>query len=151
MTVSLAAENEFPAPRGAPIVAAMTRAKVLVTGSAGHLGEALTRVLRGDDYEVVGLDLRASPGTDVVGSITEGALVRECLDGVSAVLHAATLHKPHVGSHGKQDFVAANVTGTLVLLEEAAAAGTGSFVFTSSTSAFGRALTPPPGADVGSP
>ena len=130
----------------APIVAAMTRAKVLVTGSAGHLGEALTRVLREQDYEVTGLDLLASPGTDVVGSITERALVRECLDGASAVLHAATLHKPHVGSHGKQDFVAANVTGTLVLLEEAAAEGTGSFVFTSSTSAFGRALTPPPGA-----
>ena len=120
--------------------------RVLVTGSAGHLGEALTRVLRGHDYEVVGLDLPASPGTDVVGSIAERALVRECLDGASAVLHAATLHKPHVGSHGKQDFVAANVTGTLVLLEEAAAAGTGSFVFTSSTSAFGRVLTPPPGA-----
>ena len=33
-----------------------------------------------------------------------------------------------------------------LLGEEAAAAGTGSFVFTSSTSAFGRALTPPPGA-----
>ncbi len=123
----------------------MTRAKILVTGSAGHLGDALTRVLRGQDYEVVGLDLLASPGTDAVGSITERTLVRDCLDGVSAVLHAATLHKPHVGSHGKQDFVDANVTGTLVLLEEAAAAGAGSFVFTSSTSAFGRALTPPPG------
>jgi UDP-glucose 4-epimerase len=122
----------------------MTR--VLVTGSAGHLGDALTRVLRGHGYEVVGLDVLASPGTDVAGSITERTLVRECLDGVSAVLHAATRHKPHVGSHSKQDFVDTNVTGTLVLLEEAAAAGVGRFVFTSSTSAFGRALTPPPGA-----
>jgi nucleoside-diphosphate-sugar epimerase len=145
MTVSRAAENEFPAPRAAPIVAAMTREKVLVTGSAGHLGEALTRALREQDCEVTGLDLLASPGTDVVGSATERALVRDCLGGVSAVLHAATLHKPHVGSHGKQEFVDTNVTGTLVLLEEAAAAGVGSFVFTSSTSTFGRALTPPPG------
>ena len=39
-----------------------------------------------------------------------------------------------------------NVTGTLNLLEEAVAAGVGRFVFTSTTSAFGRALTPPPGA-----
>ena len=38
------------------------------------------------------------------------------------------------------------MTGTLNLLEEAVAAGVGSFVFTSTTSAFGRALTPPPGA-----
>jgi nucleoside-diphosphate-sugar epimerase len=37
------------------------------------------------------------------------------------------------------------VTGTLTLLEEAVAAGVGGFVFTSSTSAFGRALTPAPG------
>ena len=50
------------------------------------------------------------------------------------------------GSHGRQDFVDTNITGTLVLLEEAAAAGVRSFVFTSTTSAFGRALTPAPGA-----
>jgi UDP-glucose 4-epimerase len=34
----------------------------------------------------------------------------------------------------------------LTLLEESVAAGVGRFVFTSTTSAFGRALTPPPGA-----
>jgi nucleoside-diphosphate-sugar epimerase len=62
------------------------------------------------------------------------------------VLHAATLHKPHVGSHSRQDFVDTNLTGTLNLLEEAVAAGASRFVFTSTTSAFGRALTPPPGA-----
>ena len=72
--------------------------------------------------------------------------VRDCVQGVDAVLHAATLHKPHVGSHGRGDFVDTNVTGTLNLLEEAVAAGVGRFVFTSTTSAFGRALTPPPGA-----
>ena len=38
------------------------------------------------------------------------------------------------------------MTGTLNLLEEAVAAGVGRFVFTSTTSAFGRALTPPPEA-----
>lgn len=37
------------------------------------------------------------------------------------------------------------MTGTLTLLEEAATAGVDSVVFTSSTSAFGRALTPAPG------
>ena len=61
-------------------------------------------------------------------------------------MHAATLHKPHVGSHRRQDFVDTNVTGTLNLLEEAVAAGVGRFVFTSTTSAFGRALVPPAGA-----
>jgi len=120
--------------------------RVLVTGSAGHLGEALVRVLRAAGRDVVGLDLLASPFTTTVGSITDRATVRGCLDGVGAVLHPATLHKPHVGSHTRQDFVDTNITGTLTLLQEAVAAGVGSFVFTSTTSAFGRALTPSPGA-----
>lgn len=87
-----------------------------------------------------------SPFTTVVGSVGDRAVVRECLTGVGAVLHAATLHKPHVGSHDRQAFVDTNITGTLALLEEAAAAGVESFVFTSTTSAFGRALAPLPGA-----
>src|SRR6476469_11061025 len=116
--------------------------RLLVTGSAGHLGEALVRVLGAEGHEVVGLDVLASPHTTVVGSIADRALVREAVKGADAVLHPATLHKPHVGSHSRQDFVDTNVTGTLVLLEEAVAAGVGAFVQTSTTSAFGRALTP---------
>ena len=65
--------------------------------------------------------------------------------GVTHVLHTATLHKPHVGSHSRADFVDVNVTGTLTVLEEAVAAGVRGVVFTSSTSAFGRALTPAKG------
>jgi UDP-glucose 4-epimerase len=119
--------------------------RVLVTGSAGHLGEALVRVLRAEGYDVVGLDVLDSPFTTVVGSVSDRGVVRDCLAGVRAVLHAAALHKPHVGSHGRQAFVDTNITGTLNLLEESAAHGVRSFVFTSTTSAFGRALTPGPG------
>ncbi len=119
---------------------------VLVTGSAGYLGEALVRVLRDQDCEVVGLDVDNSPFTTVVGSITDRAVVRECLRDVDTILHAATLHKPHVGSHAQQAFVDTNISGTLVLLEEAVAAGVARFVFTSTTSTFGHALTPAPGA-----
>ena len=103
-------------------------------------------MLGAEGHELVGLDILESPHTAVVGSIAERELVRRCMAGVDAVVHAATLHKPHVGSHGRRDFVDTNITGTLNLLEEAVAAGVGAFVFTSTTSAFGRALTPPPGA-----
>jgi UDP-glucose 4-epimerase len=120
--------------------------KILVTGSAGHLGEGLVRTLRADGIEAVGLDILASPYTDITGSIADRALVRKAMQSVDAVVHAATLHKPHVGSHGRQDFVDTNITGTLNLLEEAVAAGASRFVFTSTTSTFGRALTPSPGA-----
>jgi UDP-glucose 4-epimerase len=120
--------------------------RILVTGSAGHLGEALVRTLPAEGHEVVGLDVLRSPYTRVVGSVADRALVRQSLAGVDAVVHAATLHKPHVGSHGRQQFVDTNITGTLTLLEEAVAAGSSRFVFTSTTSAFGSALTPPAGA-----
>jgi UDP-glucose 4-epimerase len=120
--------------------------KVLVTGSSGHLGEALVRTLRAAGRDARGLDLLPSPFTDVVGSITDRGVVREAMRGADAVIHAATLHKPHVGTHARQAFVDTNVTGTLTVLEEAVAAGVERFVFTSTTSAFGAALTPPPGA-----
>jgi len=119
--------------------------RVLVTGSSGHLGEALVRVLGPEGIDTVGLDVLESPHTTAVGSIADRAFVRRSMAGVDAVLHAATLHKPHVGSHTRQDFVDTNITGTLNLLEEAVATGVNSFVFTSTTSAFGRALSPGPG------
>ena len=98
------------------------------------------------DREAIGVDIVASPFTTLVGSIADRAFVRRAMDGVDVVLHAATLHKPHVATHSRQDFVDTNITGTLNLLEEAVAAGVRSFIFTSTTSVFGRALTPPPGA-----
>jgi UDP-glucose 4-epimerase len=119
--------------------------RVLVTGSSGHLGEALMRVLPDEGHEVVGLDALASPHTATVGSIADRDTVRRAVAGVDAVVHCATLHKPHVASHSRADFVETNVTGTLNLLEEAVAANVRCFIFTSTTSAFGRALTPAPG------
>ena len=124
--------------------------KILVTGSAGHLGEALMRGLReGIDqaaHQAVGIDVLPSPFTTLVGSIADRAFVARAMRGIDAVLHVATLHKPHVATHSKQAFVDTNVTGTLNLLEEAAAAQVGAFVFTSTTSSFGDAMAPPPGA-----
>ncbi len=118
---------------------------ILVTGSSGHLGEALMRALRAAGREAVGLDVLPGPFTDHVGSIVERAQVAQRIDGARAVFHAATLHKPHVGTHSRDAFVATNILGTLILLEEAVRAGVGAFVFTSTTSVFGDALRPPPG------
>lgn len=116
--------------------------KVLVTGSAGHLGEALVRTLKNMKYEVVSLDVLPSPFTTHVGSITNRSYVSQCMKDIEAVFHTATLHKPHVATHSRQDFVDTNITGTLNLLEEAVLAGVGSFIFTSTTSVFGDALVP---------
>jgi UDP-glucose 4-epimerase len=115
---------------------------ILVTGSAGHLGEALMRTLQAQGRPATGVDLVPSPYTDRVGSIADRAFVDRAMAGVHAVVHTATLHKPHVATHSRQDFLDTNVTGTLNLLEAAAAHGVAAFVFTSTTSAYGDALTP---------
>jgi nucleoside-diphosphate-sugar epimerase len=73
----------------------------------------------------VSADRVASPFTSHVGSITDRDFVERCLAGADAVIHAATLHKPHVATHTRQEFVDTNVTGTLNLLEEATTAGVG--------------------------
>jgi UDP-glucose 4-epimerase len=119
---------------------------VLITGSSGHLGEALMRRFRADGKPARGIDLKPAPCTDRVGSICDRVFVRRCLAEVDAVIHTATLHKPHVATHSNQEFIDTNITGTLVLLEEAVAAGITAFIYTSTTSAFGAALIPPPGA-----
>ncbi|KAK7943642.1 uncharacterized protein PG986_012755 [Apiospora aurea] len=127
---------------------------VLVTGSAGHLGCALMLSLPSLGYTPIGIDILASETTTHVGSIADRDFVASLFNrypSIQHILHVATLHKPHVDSHSKSDFVDVNITGTLNLLEEAAAAAKNgnkaidSFVFTSTTSAFGRALSPRPG------
>jgi UDP-glucose 4-epimerase len=120
--------------------------KLLITGSAGHLGEALVRTFRGTDHEAVSLDVAPSPFTSHIGSMTDRGCVGNCMQGVDAVIHSAALHKPHLVTQSRRDFIDTNITGTLILLEEAVAAGVPSFVLTSTTSVFGSALQPPPGA-----
>lgn len=118
---------------------------ILVTGSAGHLGEALMRSLRAAGRSARGVDIRPSAFTDRVGSVCDRAFTELAMHGVRAVIHTATLHKPHVATHSYRNFLDTNVAGTLVLLEAAAMEGVDSFVFTSTTSAFGSALTPAEG------
>ncbi len=111
--------------------------KILVTGSSGWLGQHLVPRLRRDGQVVVGLDPERGATTDVVGSVVDRALVRSIIRdrGITAIVHAAARHKPHIATHDNSEFVAVNVQGTLNLLEEAVEAGTvDRFVFTSTTS-----------------
>jgi UDP-glucose 4-epimerase len=116
--------------------------RVLVTGSAGHLGEGLLRTLRAQQREGVGLDLLGSDFTAHVGSILDRDFLRNCLRGVDYVIHAATLHKPHMATHSRRAFVETNVAGTLAVLEAALESGVSGVVYSSTTSVFGAALTP---------
>ena len=116
--------------------------RILITGSSGHLGEAVIRVLKKSHYNFVSMDIKPSEYTTHVGSITDQGFVKKCMKDVDVVVHTATLHKPHVATHRDQDFIDINLTGTLNLLEESVAQGIQSFICTSTTSTFGDMLTP---------
>ena len=122
---------------------------VLVTGSSGHLGTALMLSLPTLGFKPFGIDILPSATTNRTGSITSRDFISSILSGshIKHIIHAATLHKPHVETHTKQEFVDTNVSGTLILLEAAAKLVTqiDSFVFISTTSSFGAALSPTPG------
>ncbi len=109
--------------------------RLLLTGAAGWLGRHLSPRLVAAGHEVVGLDIAASPGTDVVGTIADRDLIARVFreGGIEAVIHAGALHKPDIARFPAQAFVDTNVTGTLNLLR-AAVAARARFVFTSTTS-----------------
>jgi nucleoside-diphosphate-sugar epimerase len=129
----------------------MSKPTVLVTGSAGHLGKALVLALPDLGYTPIGIDINASPTTTFVGSITDTAFLSQIFSAhpISHLIHAATLHKPHVGSHTKNDFIQTNIAGTLALLEASSSSSSSSesrtvksFIYISTTSTFGSALSP---------
>ncbi len=113
---------------------------ILITGSSGHLGTALSIALAKSTHKVIGTDIKPGPYTHCVGALADKSFVQKCMQNMEVVFHTATLHKPHIVTHSQQDFVATNITGTLNLLEAAQQAGVKSFIFTSTTSTFGDAM-----------
>ncbi|MGA9869805.1 MAG: NAD(P)-dependent oxidoreductase [Rhodococcus sp. (in: high G+C Gram-positive bacteria)] len=109
--------------------------RILVRGSAGHLGEALVRKLGDQGHHVAGLDIEPSPWTTHVASVTDRTLLQQALVGIDAVVHTAALHKS----------VKRQCVRIACGVEESAAAGVGRVVFSSSTTTFDGAMTPPAG------
>jgi uronate dehydrogenase len=64
---------------------------VLVTGSAGRIGQAVVRELRARGRPVRGLDRVPTPGADdaVIADITDADAVQRAAQGTSAVVHLA--------------------------------------------------------------
>lgn len=109
---------------------------LLVTGSSGWLGRFLVPLLRKNGHTTIGLDPAPGSFTDKIGSVADRDTVTELFasHNFDGVIHAGALHKPDIARYPLQSFIDVNVTGTLNLLEEAAAKPRTRFIFTSTTS-----------------
>jgi len=113
--------------------------RIIVTGTAGLIGSAVAERLVGE-HDLVGVDLREGPQVSLLADCVDVAEWGRRVGEVDAIVHVAALHAPHVGQRSDGDFRRSNVEGTVRMLDFALSSGARSFVFTSTTSLYGRAL-----------
>jgi nucleoside-diphosphate-sugar epimerase len=116
--------------------------RVLITGGAGFLGQALVRELDAPrvrlahEVELVAYDLVDAKGMPTLrGDVLDRAALDVALRGFDAVIHAATL--VDWCELRARDLERVNVGGTRAVLEAAIAAGIQTFVHTSSLDVVG--------------
>ena len=115
--------------------------KILVTGSSGKLGREIMKQLRLKNYEAVGIDLINSVYTDVILDIRDKHEINTISHGIDAIIHTAALHGKHYDlGFTRNEFVETNIEGTLNLLTAAAIHGIKKFIYTSTTSIYGKAM-----------
>ena len=115
--------------------------RVVVTGASGFLGRHVAGHFLGGGHDVVtwwrpgGRDPADDRVRCVEGSLTDPASMGRLVAGADAVVHAAVFNPGDslVGQEGDPgEYYAANVVGTVRLIDAARAAGVGRFVFISS-------------------
>jgi nucleoside-diphosphate-sugar epimerase len=110
--------------------------RILVTGGAGRLGQALSDYAIDSDIYITRFDIAGGPGI-LQGDISDQESIRAAVTGHDAVIHAAALHGIHLKDFPPQEFLRINVQGTDNVLRAAHAEGIGKVVLLSSTSVYG--------------
>jgi UDP-glucose 4-epimerase len=114
---------------------------ILVTGSSGQLGRELVVQLRAKQYQVVGIDLVASPTTDQIIDIRNSDDVDKLTIGFDAIIHTAAMHGKHYElNYPREKFINTNINGTLNLLNACVLNGIRKFLYISTTSIYGNAM-----------
>ena len=105
--------------------------RVLVTGSAGHIGRAVCRALQAAGHSVRGLDIFETPGVpgSHIGSITEPATLDSAMDGIDIVIHLAA--QPDEADF-VEELVPKNVIGVYQVFDAVVRANIGRLVYASS-------------------
>lgn len=80
--------------------------RILLTGSSGWLGSALSPRLRALGHDVTGLDPVPSRETRIVGSIADRDLVLRTVrdNRIEAIIHSGALHKPNIENRANSIF-----------------------------------------------
>ena len=115
--------------------------RIALTGATGFVGQALVDLACEQGMVVDALVRRGQPRRDGVSWIRGDLADRDALDemmlGAEVVIHVAGV----VNTPDPDDFMRANVAGTLAMLEAARAAGVPRFIYVSSLSAREPALS----------
>ncbi len=118
--------------------------KVLVTGSSGRLGKEIIKYLRAREIAYIGIDLVPAETTDAVVDIRDRAKLDNLFSQVDHVIHTAALHGKHTDLNlPREDFIQVNILGTLNLLNLSVKHSIKKFVYTSTTSIYGKAMVHP--------
>ena len=104
------------------------------------MGQAVAEHL-GKHHEIVGVDRTPGKHTGVIGDIRDEPLMARQIKNIDAVIHLASLHAPHVGKASQTDFESINVAATAQLLALARKAQVRRFLFASTTSIYGHAMS----------
>lgn len=106
-------------------------APIVVTGSAGRIGQAVVQELKRRGLAVRGFDLAPTAGADesIVGSITDASAVQQAMCGTSALIHLAA-------TPDDDDFFTKllpnNIIGVYQVMDAARAAGVKRVILASS-------------------
>ncbi len=110
--------------------------KMVMTGAAGSIGQAVLPLLTQHGHEVTCLDLTApagSSGTWITGSVTDRAALEQAFAGAELVFHLAG----HPREHTWEEIVAVNINGTHAVFDTAHRMGISRVAIASSVHAAG--------------
>ena len=115
--------------------------KILVTGSSGQLGREIVHQLKLRNYSVLGIDVVESQATDKLIDIRDAAQINDITIGFDAIIHTAAIHGKHYElKYPREEFIKTNIDGTFNLLNACVLYGIKKFLYTSTTSIYGKAM-----------